>query len=319
MSRIRAAVIGGGQNGEHQVSLASAAAVAAALDPDAYQVVRLTIGPDGGWRDGTDAPIGLAAAVEVLGGCDVVLPIGHGPHVEDGTLAALLDLIGVPYVGSGVRPGALAMDKWVTKLIAQALGIAVAPGHLLTARTAAGWAWTGPVVVKPVSAGSSLGVTLVRAPDQLPGALAEALRHDDRVLVEEVVDGREIDIAVLGTADGGRTVSPALEIAADGFFDYAAKYGGGTVFRVPAPIDPAARKALADAAVAVYDALGCRGVARVDFFLTDHGPVLNEVNTMPGFTGHSQVPRMFAAAGTGYADLIDRLVRDALARPTVLG
>ncbi|XVV16046.1 D-alanine--D-alanine ligase family protein [Actinoplanes sp. CA-131856] len=308
MSRIRAAVIGGGSNGEHQVSLASAAAVAGALDPGRYDVVRLTIAPDGTWRDHTGAPIGLPAAVAALQGCDVALPIVHGPHGEDGTLAALLELAGVPYIGSGVRPGALAMDKWVTKLIASELGIATAAGRLHTARTAAGHTWTGPVVVKPVAAGSSLGVTLVREEAAFADALAEALRHDDRVLVEEVVEGREVDIAVLGGF-----VTPALEVVADGFFDYAAKYGGSTVFRVPAPIGPAAVKALEDAALALYDALGCRGVARVDFFLTEDGPVLNEVNTMPGFTGHSQVPRMFAAAGWGYPELLDRLISDALA------
>ncbi|SNY61103.1 D-alanine--D-alanine ligase family protein [Paractinoplanes atraurantiacus] len=308
MSRLRAAVIGGGRNGEHQVSLASAASVAAALDPEGYEVVRLTIAPDGTWRDDAEAPIGLPAAVGTLQSCDVALPIVHGPRGEDGTLAALLELAGVPYVGSGVRPGALAMDKWVTKLIASELGIATAPGRLLTARTAAGCAWNGPVVVKPVAAGSSLGVTLVREEAAFAEALAEALRHDDRVLVEEVVAGREVDIAVLGDV-----VTPALEIVADGFFDYEAKYGGGTVFRVPAPIDPAATKALEEAARALYDALGCRGVARVDFFLTEAGPVLNEVNTMPGLTGHSQVPRMFAAAGWDYPQLLDRLIRDALA------
>ncbi|GAA0463877.1 D-alanine--D-alanine ligase [Paractinoplanes deccanensis] len=308
MSRIRAAVIGGGTNGEHQVSLASAAAVAGALDPARYQVARLTIAPDGTWRDDAGAPIGLAGAVTVLQGCDVALPIVHGPRGEDGTLAALLELCGVPYVGSGVRPGALAMDKWVTKLIAGALGLATARGVLLTAATARGYAWTGPVVVKPVAAGSSLGVTLVRDESELAGALDEALRHDDRILAEEVVEGREVDIAVLG-----ELVTPPLEIVADGFFDYEAKYGGGTEFRVPAPIGPGALKALEDAAVRLYGALGCRGVARLDFFLTEAGPVLNEVNTMPGFTEHSQVPRMFAAAGWGYPELLDRLIRDALA------
>jgi D-alanine-D-alanine ligase len=306
MSRIRVAVVGGGANGEHDVSLASAAAVADALNPATYQVTRLTIGRDGTW------PGGLPRAVATLQGCDVALPVVHGPRGEDGTLAALLDLAGVRYAGSGVRPGALAMDKWVTKLIAADLGIRTAPGRLLTARTARGYAWSGPVVVKPVANGSSLGVTLVRAPAGLPGALAEALRHDDRILVEQVVDGREVDVAVLD-GPGGRIVSPPLEIAAAGFFDYAAKYGGGADFRVPAPIDPAAGKALRDAATAMYDALGCRGVARIDFFVTGDGPVLNEVNTMPGLTGHSQVPRMFAAAGMPYPDLLDRLIRDALA------
>lgn len=163
-------------------------------------------------------------------------------------------------------------------------------------------------MVKPVSAGSSLGVTLVRDPGDLPAALTEALRHDDRILVEEVITGREVDIAVLAG-----TVSPTLEIVAEGFFDYRAKYGGGTVFQVPAPIDPSEVKALETAATSLYEALGCRGVARFDFFVTEDGPVLNEVNTMPGFTGHSQVPRMFAAAGISYSALLDALISDALA------
>ncbi|HEX5201210.1 MAG TPA: D-alanine--D-alanine ligase [Actinoplanes sp.] len=308
MSRIRAAVIGGGANGEHDVSLASAAAVTAALDPGAYEIIGLTIGRDGTWRDAAGAPLGLAAAVEMLQTCDVALPIVHGPRGEDGTLAALLELAGVPYVGSGLRPGALAMDKWVTKLIAQDLGIAVAPGRLLTARTAAGYAWSGPVVVKPVAAGSSLGVTLVRRPGDLAGAMTEALRHDDRILIEQVIEGREIDIAVLRNRDEV-VASPTLEIVTDGFFDYAAKYGGeATKFLIPAPIEPAVTGRIERAATALYEALGCRGVARFDFFVTAAGPVLNEVNTMPGFTAHSQVPRMFAAAGMPYPRLLDTLI-----------
>lgn len=316
MTRTRVAVIGGGQNCEHEVSLASAASVAAALDPQTYQVVRLTIDPDGGWRDGLNQPIGLASAVKVLSSCDVAMPVVHGPRGEDGTLAALLELTGIPYVGSGVRAGALAMDKWATKLVAEALGIATAPGVLLTAATAPGYAWTGPVVVKPVAAGSSHGVTLVSEPGMLQPALRAALVLDERVLVEQVVTGREIDLAVLGRANGVRTVSPALEVVVDGLFDYQAKYGGDAVFRIPAEVAPAARKALESAALAMYDALGCRGVARVDFFLTEDGPVLNEVNTMPGLTGQSQVPRMFAAAGTPYPQLLDLLMHDALTGAT---
>ncbi|MDZ5661040.1 D-alanine--D-alanine ligase [Nocardioides sp. S-58] len=311
-SRTRVAVVGGGQSCEHEVSLASAAAVAGALDPSAYDVVRLTIGRDGTWRDGDDRPLGLATAVTVLQSCAAVLPVVHGPRGEDGSLAALCELAGVPYVGSGVRAGALAMDKWATKLVAGAVGVATAPGVLLSAADAATYAWTHPVVVKPVAAGSSHGVTLVRDAAALAGALDAALALDDRILVEDLLVGREIDVAVLGTADEGRVVAPALEVVVDGPFDYEAKYGGGADFRVPAALDDVERKALEEAAVAVYDALGCAGVARVDFFLTDAGPVLNEVNTMPGFTEQSQVPRMFAAAGTSYAALLDRLVRDVL-------
>ena len=309
--RTRVAVIGGGQNGEHDVSLASAASVAAALDPATYDAVPLTVGRDGTWRDRGLRPIGLSGAVQVLRSCDVVFPVVHGPRGEDGALAALCELAGLPYVGSGVRPGAIAMDKWATKLVADTLGIATAPGVLVTAATAAHLRWTHPVVVKPVAAGSSLGVTLADSPDRLGPALDAALALDDRALVEDVVAGREIDVAVLRRADGRVLAAPALEIVTDGLFDHDAKYGGNADFRVPAELDEVAAKALEEAALATYDALGCSGVARIDFFLTGDGPVLNEVNTVPGMTEHSQVPRMFAAAGLPYADLLDELVRGA--------
>jgi D-alanine-D-alanine ligase len=309
---LRVAVIGGGRSCEHEVSLASAASVAAGLDPTAYTVVPLTIGRDGTWRDRGDRPMSLAGVAQILRGCDVAFPVVHGPHGEDGTLAALCELALLPYVGSGVGAGALAMDKAATKLLAGSLGIATAPGVLVTAATADALAWTGPVVVKPVAAGSSLGVSLVTGPDQLAGALAAALAVDSRALVEHVVTGREVDVAVLRRADGTLMVPPALEIVGDGLFDYEAKYGGGADFRVPAELAEPERKALEDAAVATYEALGCSGVARVDFFLTEQGPVLNEVNTIPGMTEHSQVPQMFAAAGTAYADLLEELVRGAL-------
>jgi D-alanine-D-alanine ligase len=184
---------------------------------------------------------------------------------------------------------------------------------LLDPATAASYRWSHPVVVKPVTAGSSHGVALAEDAEGLAAALAEAFTLDDRVLVEDVLEGREIDVAVLGRPDGSRVVAPALEVVADGLFDLTAKYDGSADFRVPADLGDVDRKALEDAAVAVYDALGCAGVARVDFFLTEHGPVLNEVNTMPGFTEHSQVPRMFAAAGLSYAELLDLLVGDVLA------
>ncbi|MEP7089562.1 MAG: D-alanine--D-alanine ligase [Nocardioidaceae bacterium] len=309
---VRVAVVGGGTSCEHDVSRASAASVAEALALAGHEHVRLTIDPRGAWRDREDRPIGLAGAVQVLGTCAVAWPVLHGPGGEDGTLAALCDLARVPYVGSGVGAGAIAMDKWATKLVAEALGIATAPARLLTAATASSYSWTHPVVVKPVSAGSSHGVTLVEHGPDLPAALAEALALDHRVLVEEVQVGREIDVAVLGRPEGSRVVAPMLEIVVDGLFDLTTKYDGSATFRIPAEVIPFEREALTDAAVAMYDALGCRGVARVDFFLTPDGPVLNEVNTMPGFTSQSQVPKMFAASGTSYVGLVDLLVRDAL-------
>ena len=310
--RVRVAVIGGGANCEHEVSLASAAAICAHLDPTTYDVVPLTIGRGGSWYDGGGRPIGFTGAASVLRSCDVALPAVHGPLGEDGTLAALCELAGLPYVGSGVGAGAIAMDKWATKLVAEAVGVATAPGVLLTAATAAAYAWSGPVVVKPVTAGSSRGVTLVDDADELGAALDAALALDSRILVEDVVVGSEIDIAVLARPDGERVVSPPLEIVVDGVFDYDLKYGGDAEFLVPALLPAPDLKALEDAAVAVFDALGCAGVARLDFFLTDGGWVMNEVNTMPGFTEASQVPKMFAAAGLPYADLLDLLVSDAL-------
>jgi D-alanine-D-alanine ligase len=310
--KARVAVIGGGRNCEHEVSLASAAAAAAALAENGYDVVGLTIGADGTWHDGGARLPGLAAAVRILSGCDAVFPVVHGPHGEDGTLAALCDLAGVTCVGSGLRAGALGMDKHVTKLIAADRGIATAPSVLLTATAAAGYRWARPVVVKPVAAGSSRGVTLVGEPALLPGALAAAFALDDRVLAEDVITGREIDLAVLGRPDGARVAAPALEIAGGGIFGYQDKYGGQADLRVPAALSDADRTALETAAVTMFNALGCAGVARIDFFLTAGGLLLNEVNTMPGLTGHSQVPRMFAAAGLPYPALLDLLVSDAL-------
>ena len=195
------------------------------------------------------------------------------------------------------------------------MGVATAPADLLSRAAAASYRWTHPVVVKPVAAGSSHGVTLVAHQEDMGPALDLAFALDDRVLVEDVVEGREIDLAVLGRCDGSRFVAPALEIVADGVFDLATKYDGSADFRVPADLDDMSRKALEDAAVAVFDALGCAGVARVDFFLTSSGPVLNEVNTMPGFTEQSQVPRMFAAR----RHLVRRAAGDAARRRATLG
>lgn len=309
----RVAVVGGGANAEHDVSLASAAAACAALAAT-HDVVPLTIERDGTWS--TDGmPLSFPQAVAVLTTCDVLLPAVHGPHGEDGTLAALADLAGVACVGSPLRAGALGMDKWVTKLVAAAQGVAVAEGRVVRDVATACADPRLPAVVKPVSSGSSHGVRRIDTVDELAAAVALALELDDRVLVEEVVTGREIDVAVLRRADGTTLVAPALEIEhAGAVFDTATKYDGSARFVVPAVLDPADEQRLAADALAVVDALGCDGVVRVDFFLTADGPVLNEVNTMPGLTAHSQVPRMFAAAGLPYDALLGELVEQARAR-----
>src|SRR5262249_9815690 len=287
-------------NCEHEVSLASATAVAAALAQTGYQVVRLTIGTDGTWHHGGAQLPGLADAVRILSGCDAVRPVLPGPHGEDGTPAALGDLAGAPCVGSARGGGARGRDKPATRLIAAVCGTAPARAVVLPAAAAAGYRWTRPVVVKPVAAGSSRGVTLVGEPAQLPGALAAALALGDRVLAEDVITGREIDLAILGRPDGTRMVAPALEIGGGGIFSSQAKYGGKADLRVPAALSDADRIALETAAVTMFSTLGCAGVARIDFFLTTDGPLLNEVNTTPGFTEHSQVPRMFAAPRLPY-------------------
>jgi D-alanine-D-alanine ligase len=309
----RVAVVGGGANAEHDVSIASAAAVGEALAPT-HDVVALTILRDGTWSaDG--APLPFAEAVAVIATCDVLLPAVHGPHGEDGTLAALADLVGVACVGSGVSAGAVGMDKWVTKLVAAAVGVAVADGRVVRSVAEACTDPRLPAVVKPVAGGSSHGVRRVDTLEELAAGVAAALELDDRVLVEEVVTGREIDVAVLRRADGTTVVSPPLEIGHSGaVFDTATKYDGSARFVVPAALDPADTDRLAADALAVVDALGCDGVARIDFFLTVDGPVLNEVNTMPGLTAHSQVPRMFAAAGITYAELVAELVAQARVR-----
>ena len=319
---MRVAVVGGGASCEHDVSLASAASVVASLDPASFEVLALTIGRDGRWSaaDGTSlgpsVAVSLARAIDLIGGCEAVMPVVHGPHGEDGTLAALCDLAGVPCAGSPLRAGALAMDKVATKLVAASLGIGTAAGTVVTAATASALRFEGPVVVKPIAAGSSHGLSLVTEAVDLAPAVAAALRLDDRVLVEEVVTGREIDIAVLATPDGGRIVGPPLEIVVPGgrLFDTATKYDGAADFRLPALLDDTGLAQLRAHAVAMFDALGCAGVARIDFFATDQGWVLNEVNTMPGLTEQSQVPKMFAAAGMPYPELLAALVDEAVAR-----
>ncbi|SDZ31038.1 D-alanine--D-alanine ligase family protein [Herbiconiux ginsengi] len=314
MSRLQAVVIGGGRNPEHEVSLASAAAVAAGLDRSRYDVIALTIDRAGHWRDDAGIEIGLARAIDVLRGCDVAIPMVHGRLGEDGALAALCELTGVPYVGSGIGAGAIGMDKRVTKLLANAAGIPTAAAVLLDRTTAHAYRFREPVVVKPVSAGSSVGVSLVTSAAALTDAVAAALAVDDHILVEERLEGREIDVAVLRLAGGATIVTPPLEIVVDGVFDRGTKYGGHAVFRVPAVLHDEERWELERAAERMYDALDCSGVARIDFFLTSDGPVLNEVNTTPGFTAQSQVPRMFAAAGIRYSELLDLLVEGALAQ-----
>lgn len=320
MSR-RVVVIGGGTNVEHEVSLASARSVADALESRGWRVERLTIDRDGRWRHGGDpladcVPASFAAAVALIGRCDVAFPLVHGPGGEDGTLAAVCTLAGTRYVGSGLRAGASAMDKWTAKQVARAANVATAPGRITSLETerdgnAHEAAVAQPLVVKPVSSGSSFGVSLVTESYQLLPALRRAASVDPRILVEPFVHGREIDVAVLRAADGTRWAAPPLEIHHDGIFTAEAKYDGTAQFSVPADLTPTEHQAVTAAALRAFDAFGCRGVARVDFFLTEDAVIMNEINTVPGMTPDSQVPKMFQAAGMAYPDLVDQLALTA--------
>lgn len=320
----RIAVIGGGANDEHSVSLASAAAVARAVRELELIPVPLTVTAGGSWCDDAGRPLPAHEVVQQLTACDVAFPVLHGVNGEDGTVAGFLQLCGVPDAGSPVRAGALAMDKQATKHLAAELGIGVAPGMLAPTRDAALAAGAvpqtardlePPFVVKPANGGSSNGVFVVPDRAGLADAIEGARDFGEPVLIEQYVRGREIDIAVFRDRTGELRVGATLEIGVvpGGVFDRAEKYDGSAEFTVPAPLDEPEEAALQQAATQLYDALGCRGVARFDFFHTAAGLVLNEVNTAPGMTEQSQVPRMYAARGLSYPGLIAELIAAALA------
>lgn len=263
-----------------------------------------------------------------LGSIDLVFPILHGPYGEDGTIQGLLELVGLPYVGSGVLASSLGMDKHFTKTVLRAAGLAVAPWYTVTE---AEWranpddayeavAELGlPVFVKPARAGSSVGVSKVEHRDGLEAALTVAFREDSRVLIEAGVVGREVEIGVLGGRHGHRArASVAGEIVVTGraFYDFEAKYLGapGIDLVCPATLSPAQLAEMQALALQAFEAIGAEGLARVDFFLTAGGFVVNEINTMPGFTPISMFPAMWQASGIAYPALIDELIALALER-----
>lgn len=315
----RVAIVGGGANDEHDVSLASAAGVAEAARRLGLDVVDLTIGRDGTWhRD--QAPITAAAAADLITSCDAAFPVLHGVDGEDGTAAGFLRLVGTTVVGSPVRAGALGMDKWVTKTIAAAVGIRSTSGVRIPRGTdVSDLPLALPVVVKPATGGSSQGVSVVRAAGDLQAAVDRARAIGGDVLVEAFVAGREIDVAVFRDRHGTLRTGAPLEIGVEdgGVFGEDEKYDGSAVFTVPAPLHPDERAALERSARTLYETLGCAGVARFDFFLTPEGVVLNEVNTSPGFTEQSQVPRMYSAVGLPYDELVRALLDAALSAPAV--
>jgi D-alanine-D-alanine ligase len=268
------------------------------------------------------------SGVQALESVDVVFPVLHGRFGEDGTIQGLLEMAGVPYVGPGVFASAAAMDKEFTKKLLAAEGLEVGRYAVLRHRETASVAELGhlglPVFVKPARAGSSVGITKVTDWAQLPEALAEAFAHDSKVLVEAAVAGREVECGVLESDTGEPAASVPAEIRLTGshdWYDFEAKYlEDACEFDIPAQLPPQLTAQVQDAACRAFVALDCAGLARVDFFVTaDDRVVVNEINTMPGFTPISMYPRMWAASGVEYPELVDRLIGSALRRGATHG
>ncbi|MET9579096.1 D-alanine--D-alanine ligase family protein [Streptomyces massasporeus] len=367
----RVAVVFGGRSSEHGISVVTAGAVLKAIDRTKYDVLPIGITQDGRWALTADEPERMAivdrrppsvdllaesaegavilpvdpASREVvysepgsvpkaLGEVDVVFPVLHGPYGEDGTLQGLLELSGVPYVGSGVLASAVGQDKEYMKRVFTSFGLKVGPYVVVRPReweqnqAAArkkivdfagehGW----PLFVKPSRAGSSIGITKVDDLSGLDEAIAEAQRHDPKILVEAALRGREIECGVLEFEHGPRASLPA-EIPSPethAYYDFEAKYIDSTPGLVPAPLTPQETAEVQRLAVDAFDAASCEGLVRADFFLTEDGEfVINEINTMPGFTPISMYPQMWQASGVSYPELIDLLVQAALRRSTGL-
>ena len=349
--RVRVAILLGGKSAEHEVSLMSAANVVKAIDKAKYDVVPILITKAGEWRelelqngvlpdpvpqDGAELcllPGGNGrllrlqdgAAPEVLPKIDVLFPVLHGLDGEDGSVQGLAQVAGIPLAGCGIVGSANALDKDIAKRLLREAGLGVARsltvrrGETLSFEQASA-ALGLPLFVKPARQGSSVGVSKATSAESFAAALAEAFRHDRVVLVEEFIEGREIELSVLEQADGETIVSLPGEIvaaASHGFYTYEAKYldEDGARVEVPANLPEDVIMSLQALAKRAFHALGCDGMARVDFFLRPDGSALvNEINTIPGFTDISMFPKALAASGIAYPDLIDRVIRHGLAR-----
>ncbi|GAA0928976.1 D-alanine--D-alanine ligase family protein [Streptomyces thermoalcalitolerans] len=367
----RVAVVCGGRSSEHGISVVTAGAVLRAIDRSKYDVLPIGITQDGRWALTADDPARMAitdrrtpsvdelaesteggvvlsvdpgnrevvytepgSVPKALGEVDVVFPVLHGPYGEDGTLQGLLELAGVPYVGSGVLSSAIGQDKEYMKRVFTSFGLKVGPYMVIRPREwnrdqaavrkrivdfAGEHGW--PLFVKPARAGSSIGITKVDDLSGLDEALEEARRHDPKVLVEAAVRGREIECGVLEFEDGPRASVPAEIPASEShaYYDFEAKYIDSTPGIVPAPLTEEQTAEVQRLAVEAFEAASCEGLVRADFFLTEEGEfVINEINTMPGFTPISMYPQMWRASGIDYPELIDRLIQAALRRSTGL-
>lgn len=359
----RVVLLFGGRSSEHGISCVTAAGVLRAIDRALFDVVLVGITKRGAmvlmqeddlaayaleagalpevtdngtrvlWPASLDTRamtvISEDGSLRSLGHVDAVLPMLHGPYGEDGTVQGMLDLVDMPYVGSGVLGSALCMDKHAVKTVLAAAGIAVAPWRTVTldeverdaslvSRLDEGLNY--PLFVKPARAGSSVGVSRVTRPDEIAAALEVAFAEDRTVLIESGVSGREVEIAVLEGRDGARprTSSVIGEIVFTGreFYDFEAKYLGasGIELELPARVTDAEYEAIRTAAIRAFEVAQCAGLSRIDFFLTEEGPVLNEINTLPGFTPISMYPRLWQESGLGYTELITELIELAIAK-----
>jgi len=350
-ARMRVGVLFGGRSGEHEVSLASARSVLAALDPSRYEVLPIGITPQGEWvlvKGADQLSVEKGTRVGVVPGSsarpfvsmepqgatarllqesiDVAFPVLHGTYGEDGTVQGLLELLGVPYVGCGVMASALGMDKVATKAAFQQAGLPVVPYRVLTAKS---WredptavlnlleqTFVYPIFVKPSNLGSSVGVSRATHRVSLDQAIAEAFRYDRKILVEQGLDCREIECGILGNDAPEASVVGEI-VPKRLWYDYRAKYEPGmSEVRIPALLPPPLARDVQAQAIRAYQAIDCAGMARVDFFLERASAQLyvNEINTIPGFTATSVYPKLWEASGLSYPDLVDRLIQLALER-----
>ena len=348
MSKLSVCVLFGGVSPEHEISLRSAESVLNNIDKSKYNVYPVGITKEGDWilYTGTDYsllptgqwqtwPTNRRAAISPVrdqgllsfeGDCvvreriDVVFPVLHGENGEDGTVQGLLELAGIPYVGCRVASSAVAMDKTLTKLVADQAQVRQAAWQLVCAEELSHQLdavldrlesrFQYPMFVKPAGTGSSVGVTKARSRQELSGALSFAAKYDRKILVEEFIDGQEIEVAVMGNDSPVASICGEID-SGSAFYDYEAKYITDTsVPYIPARIPEEVAEQVREAAVRIYRAIGCRGLSRVDFFVTrqDHTVVFNEINTMPGFTSISMYPKLFDASGIPYSELIDSLI-----------
>ena len=352
MKKLSVCILFGGMSPEHEVSLRSAESVLCHIDQNKYNIFPVGITKDGDWilfggkdysllpsgawqnhpenRRATISPIRGQGLLSFEGDCvvreriDVVFPVLHGENGEDGAMQGLLQLAGIPYVGPHVAASAVSMDKTLTKLVMDQAQIPQAPWHLVRGSeldtrmeqvvAALEAEFEYPVFVKPAGTGSSVGVNKASNRQTLEAALMDAARYDDKILVEKFIRGREIEVAVMGNDNPVASVCGEIDSGAE-FYDYDAKYVTDTsTAYIPARIDAEVEEQVREYAVKAYQAIGCQGLSRVDFFVTYEGNevVFNEINTLPGFTSISMYPKLFAASGIPYTQLIDELLELAL-------